>query len=110
MNQIPPPVLEYYLDEKLTKRLAVNVTGGAMIDWGESTPGVKKERTIYVKNLTHDRIILRQPYTEDDDLQIVDYPPKLLGKESGKVKLEFTPGATRIKPLSADFEFELVIG
>ena len=109
-HNIQQHVVEYYLDEHLTKRLPVNELGLAIVDWGETTPGMKKERLLYIKNLTHDKLTLRQPSTEDSDMKITDFPTRLLGKEYGKVMLEFTPHLTRIKPLNTNWSFEIVIG
>ena len=107
---IQPTVIEYYYNEECTKRVPVNELGYAIIDWGETIPGTTKEKTLWVKNLIADRIIFRQPHTEDDDLKIKDFPVKLLGKESGKVLLEFAPNENRIKPLNSGWQFDLVIG
>ncbi len=103
-------IIEYYYNEELTKRVPVNEVGNAIVDWGETIPGVKKEKALWVKSLISDRIIFRQPHTEDSDLSIKDFPTKLLGKESGKVLLEFFPNENRIKPLDAGWKFDLVIG
>ncbi len=103
-------VVEYYTDKHLTRRLPVNELGAPILDWGETVPGMKKERVLYVKNITHDRLTLRQPNTEDSDLSIKDFPTRLMGKEYGQVILEFAPHLTRIKPLNANWSFEIVIG
>ena len=111
VDQSIPHAVEYYYNESLTKRVPVNETGNAIIDWGETVPGLKKEKILYIKNLLRDKIILRQPHSTDEDLHIVDFPTKLLGLESGMIKLVFSPPANRLRPLNGDWGFEdLVIG
>ncbi len=105
-----PAVIEYYYDEDCTKRVPVNELGSTLVDWGETIPGTKKEKTIYVKSLIEDRIIFRQPNTEDTDLRIINFPVNLLGKEVGKISLEFKPNQYRVKPLNAGWGFDLIIG
>ena len=105
-----PHIIEYYYDEKLSKRVPVNELGNAVVDWGETIPGTTKEKALWVKSLIADRIIFRQPNTEDIDLRISNFPTKLLGQESAKVMLEFAPNENRIKPLTAGWSFDLVIG
>ena len=102
--------LVYYYDEAREKRVPVNEAGNPIIDWIEIIPGQKKEQTLYVYNQTRDRLVLRQPYTTDEDLQIKDYPPRLMGEESGIVKLELAIKPDRIDPHKADWGFEVVIG
>ena len=108
--QVQPHIMEYYYDEHFLNRVPVNELGNCVIDWGESIPGMKKEMSLYVKNITNDRLVLRQPHTEDDDLHIRDFPSKLMGQESGEIKLEFAPSLSRIKPLNAGWSFEIVLG
>lgn len=110
-NQGIPHAIEYYYNEALTKRVPVNEDGNAIINWGETVPGFHKEKILYMKNLLRDKIIIRQPHSTDEDLHIVDFPTKLLGYESGKVKLVFSPPANRLVPLNGDWGFDdLVIG
>jgi len=103
--------LIYHYDEACTKRCPVNEHGVPIIDWGETIPGQLKETILYLKNKTEDRLILRQPYSNDEDHKIVDYPPMLMGKEKGrKVVLHFEPNSERIDPLKTDWGFDVVIG
>lgn len=102
--------LVYYFDQKLEKRCPVNELGGVVLDWGETKPGTKKEKLLYVKNNTPDNLTLRQPYTEDSDLKITDFPPRLKHEESGKVKLEFAPKKERLDSLKAPWGFDVIIG
>ncbi len=103
--------LMYFFDKKMEKRVPVNELGQVDLDWGETIPGENKEKILYVKNVTDDRLILRQPYTLDEDLLITDYPPNLLRKESGRVKLEFKPNRERIESMKhAEWGFEVVVG
>ncbi len=53
----------YYYDKNMTKRVAVNPEGHPFLDWGEIIPGKKKEMTLFVKNESKDRLVIRQPYT-----------------------------------------------
>lgn len=103
-------IIEYYYNEKCTKRVPVNELGFAVVDWGETVPGTKKEKALWVKNLVADRIIFRQPFTEDTDLRITNFPTNLLAKQTGKVLLEFAPNKNRIKPLASGWSFDLIIG
>ena len=103
------PLVSFY-DESMTKRVPVNERGIPIIDWGETIPGQKKEKTFYVKNNTRDRVIIRQPYSNDEDLSIDDYPANLLGNESGIVTMSFKPHIERIEPLKSEWGFDLVIG
>lgn len=106
----PPAVIEYYYDEECTNRVPVNELGFALVDWGKTIPGTKKEKTIYVKSLIADRIIFIQPNTGDTDLRIINFPANLLEKEVGKISLEFEPNQYRVKPLNAGWGFDLIIG
>lgn len=108
--KVQPHIIEYYYDKDHMKRVPVNELGNCVIDWGESIPGTQKTMELFVKNLTNDRLVLRQPHSEDTDLHIRDYPSKLMGRESGRVKLEFTPNINRIKPLNSGWSFEIVLG
>ena len=80
------------------------------MDWGETIPGQKKEKVIFVKNESRDRLVLRQPYSQDEDLNIVDYPPNLMGGDSGKIQLEFVPKKERIDAMHTDWGFDVIIG
>ncbi len=102
--------VEYYVDQEMTSRYPVNELGKPVIEWGECIPGTKKERVLYVKNITNDRLIFRQPHSSDEDLKITNFPTSLSGKESSKVVLEFVPDINRITPLRADWGFDLIIG
>ena len=102
--------LDYFFDESMTQRIPINENGNPIIDWGETEPGVRKEKTIFVKNRTLDRIILRQPYSRDEDFHILDFPPKLMGHEYAKVQLEFYPNEERLDPLRAEWGFDVLIG
>ena len=104
------PIVEYYVDQGLTSRYPVNEMGKPIIEWGECVPGVKKERILYVKSITKDRLIFRQPHSSDEDLTITDFPTSLQHKEVSKVVLEFAPKLERIKPLVSNWGFEVVIG
>jgi len=103
-------VLSYYYDKECQKRYPVNEKGEAVIDWGITIPGQKKTKELYAKNESRDRAILRQPYSMDEDLKIKDYPKNLMGGDTGKVSLEFTPHKDRIDSLHAPWGFDIVIG
>ena len=105
---MPNPLI-YYLDESLETRCPVNEKGDALVDWGSTIPGSKKERILFVKNKTNDRLVIRQPYTNDEDLKIIDYPSRLFGNGSGKVVLQFSPNPERLDPLKAGWGFEDVV-
>jgi len=102
--------LTYYLDEKLDKRIAVNEEGQPLIDWGETIPGKLKEMTLYVKNESKDKLVLRQPFTTSDDLKIETYPTRLFGEEQGMVKLQLKPNPEKIESHHASWGFQVVIG
>ena len=102
--------ITYYFDEECLKRYPVNEHGEAIIDWGETIPGQKKERTLFAKNESKDRAILRQPYSQDEDQKIIDFPPNLMSQEVGKVILTFQPNQERIESLKAGWGFDVVIG
>ena len=101
--------LEYYLDSNLEKRCPVNESGEAILDWGITTQGAKKEKTLYVKNITADRLAIRQPYTHDEDVRIIDYPTVLMGHGADKVTFTYQPHPERIDPLKAGWGFEDVV-
>jgi len=102
--------ISYYYDKTLAKRYPVNEKGEAIIDWGITVPGQKRIKEVYAKNESRDRAILRQPYTMDEDLKIIDYPKNLFGGKSGIVVLEFSPNSERIDALHAGWGFDVVIG
>ncbi len=104
------PVLEYYLDEGLTKRIPVNEIGQPLFDWGEVQAGQKKEKTVYIKNMTNDRVTIRQPYSKDEDFTIKYYPVTLKGQESSIMKFEYCPAWNRTTALESHWGFDLVIG
>ncbi len=102
--------ISYYLDEDCSQRCPVNEKGNAIIDWQETIPGQIKRKEIYAKNESRDKLVIRQPYTEDEDLKIKDYPPRLFSGEKGKVIIEFTPNRERIDALHSDWGFDIVVG
>ncbi len=103
-------VLEYYMDKDLTKRVPVNEIGQPLFDWGETQAGQKKEKTVYVKNTTNDRITFRQPYSNDEDFMIKDYPVYLKAQESSIMKFEYHPAWNRTTPLKSNWGFDMIIG
>jgi len=102
--------LTYYFDKECTKRYPVNEGGTPIIDYGEVIPGKTKQIELYIKNESRDRLILRQPYTLDEDMKIIDFPPSLFHTDSGKVTVEFTPNKERIDALHNDWGFDVVVG
>ena len=102
--------ITYYFDEECEKRYPVNEHGEAIIDWGETIPGQKKERILWARNESKDRAILRQPYSQDEDQKIIDYPANLMSGEKGKVTLSFKPNQDRIESLKAGWGFDVIIG
>ncbi len=102
--------LTYYHDEQMTKRVQVNEEGQPILDWGETIPGKLKEMTLYVKNESKDQLVLRQPFSTDDDLKIENYPSRLFGEESGKVEFKFRPNPDKIESHHASWGFEIVVG
>jgi len=101
--------VSYYSDEKLTKPLTIK-DGMPILEWGESVPGEKKEKTIYVKNETPDRLTFKESYCEDEDMKIESFPSNIQGNAFGVIKVQFQPESNRLKPLSSNWGFELVIG
>ena len=102
--------ITYYKDKNCSQRYPVNEKGEALIDWGITIPGEKKIIELYAKNESRDRTVLRQPYTMDEDLKIIDYPKNLMGHESGTVQLEFKPNKERIDSLHSGWGFDVIIG
>jgi len=102
--------LTYYFDEKMKKRVPVNENGEPVLDWGETIPGKRKEMTLYVKNESKDKLVLRQPFTTDKDEKIEDYTPRLFGEEVGTVKLSLTPDINKIESHRGSWGFEIVLG
>jgi len=103
-------VLEYYADQKLIHRIPVNESGSPIFDWGETVPGERKEKTFFVKNVTPYPVTIRQPHSYDEDFKIKDFPVHLKADQAGEVVLEFAPQRSRIKPLTADWSFEILTG
>ncbi len=102
--------LTYFYDKECKKRYPVNEKGEAIVDWGITVPGQKKIKELYAKNESRDRAILRQPYSMDEDLKIVNYPKNLFSGDTGKVELTFEPKTERVDALHADWGFDLIIG
>ena len=102
--------INYYFDERCEKRYPVTEDGTPIVDWGITIPGEKKMKEIYAKNESKDRAILRQPYSTDDDLKIIDYPKNLFSEQVGKVILTFEPKRERIEALHSDWGFDILIG
>lgn len=102
--------LTYYHDESMIKRYEVNENGFPIIDFGEIIPGKRIERTIYVKNESKDKLVLRQPFTTSDELTINDYPARLLAGDKGIVKLTYTSNPEKIESHHATWGYEVIIG
>jgi hypothetical protein len=102
--------LTYYHDEKLTKKVQVNEEGNPILDWGETIPGKLVEKTLYVKNESKDKLVIRQPFSTNEDLTIKDYPSRLFGEEAGAVKFSFKPNPEKIEAHNSSWGFEVVIG
>ena len=100
----------YYFDEECTKKCPTNEKGEALLDWGITIPGKIKIQEIYAQNQSKDRLILRQPYTQDEDLHIKDYPANLMSGEAGKVKLELAINKNRIDGHHAGWGFDVIVG
>lgn len=98
------------MDEACENRYPVNEKGDAIIDWGIVIPGQQKTRIVYARNESLDRTTLRQPYTGDDALKIIDYPTNLIHKQVGPIKLQLTPNKERIDAIHSDWGFDLIIG
>ena len=107
---MPQQPITYFFDESCSKRYPVNEKGQPIIDWGITIPGEKKVKTLIVRNESRDRAILRQPYSMDEDLKIVDYPKNLFSGDTGKVELTFEPKTERVDALHADWGFDIIIG
>ena len=102
--------LTYYMDKECTKRCPLNEAGEVIIDWGETIPGQRKKRELFVKNESRDKLILRQPYSLDEDLKIISYPARLFYSDSGRIALEFSPNTERIDALHSEWGFDVVVG
>lgn len=102
--------LVYYFDKDFKKRVSVNELGSPIVDWGETVPGQKKKMTLFVKNESKDRIVIRQPFTSTKELTIDDFPARLFPEDSGKVDLSFTASPVKIESHKGDWGFEIVLG
>ena len=102
--------LTYYYDEAMQKRLPVNEEGAPIIDWGETIPGKKKEKILYVKNDSKDSLTFRQPFTTSEDLTIQNYPARLQGEDYGKVTLHYRPNPESIESHHSSWGFQIIIG
>ena len=102
--------INYYFDEHCEKRYPVTEDGTPIIDWGITIPGEKKTKEIFARNELKDRAVLRQPYSNDEDLKIIDYPKNLFSEQVGKVVLTFEPKGERVTALHSDWGFDLIIG
>lgn len=102
--------ITYYYDKQYKTRVPVNEEGNAILDWGEVVPGSIKSVKLFVKNELLSPISLRQPYTEDEEFKIKNYPTHMLPGETGEIDLEYSPNEERLTPLKSDWGFELVIG
>ena len=102
--------INYYFDERCEKRYPVTEDGTPIIDWGITIPGEKKKKEIFARNESRDRAILRQPYSQDEDLRIIDYPKNLFSDQVGKVVLTFEPKQERVEALHSDWGFDVIIG
>lgn len=102
--------LIYFHDESMTKRYEVNENGFPILDWGEIIPGKRVERTLYVKNESKDRLVLRQPFTTSKELTLNDYPTNLMGGDKGVVKLTYTSNPEKIEAHNSTWGFEVIVG
>jgi len=102
--------INYYFDERCEKRYPVTEDGTPIIDWGITIPGEKKTKEIFARNELMDRAILRQPYSNDEDLKIIDYPKNLFSEQVGKVVLAFEPKGERVTALHSEWGFDIIIG
>lgn len=100
----------YYHDESHTKRVAVNEKGQPILNWGETIPGKRKEKTLYIQNESMDSLVLRQPFTTGKALKIEDYPPRLFSEESGTMKFSLTPDVNAIESDHSSWGLEIVVG
>ena len=76
----------------------------------EETPiqGRESSTTIYVKN-SHTYPMFLDPVTTDPDLSIVRYPSQIKPDEIAPVTFVFKPGADRVTPLKAGWDFEKTV-
>jgi len=102
--------LAYYYDKEMTKRYEVNEFGFPILDWGEIIPGKHIERTLFVKNESKDRLVLRQPFTTSDELSLKEYPTRLLTGESGTVILSYKSDPNKIESHHATWGYEVIVG
>ena len=102
--------ITYYMDAECKNRYPVNESGQPILDWGIITPGQKKEKTLYGKNESKDRLVLRQPYTLDEALTITDYSPNIDSGAVGFVSFELAPKHDTIDSHKTDWGFDVLIG
>jgi hypothetical protein len=107
-------LLEYFRDELNNDRLPQDSHGNFKVDFGkvDNPPRAGLDSiytTLYVRNAHHYPMELR-PVTLDKDLTITEYPEFLEPGQSGKVVLQFSPSADRIKPLEGgQWDFEKIV-
>lgn len=104
------PILEYYADEAMIIKIPTNENGQPIFDWGECIAGQTKNKTVYIKNTKLDKISLRQPYSKDESLKIIDYPITIPPRGHSTITLQFAPTWERDESLKTAWGFELVIG
>jgi len=100
--------LVYYYDAEMTKKASMNGEGYAIIDWGETKPSQQKEKVLYVRNESHDGLLVHQLHPTDEASKISYFPVTLMERESDKASLVFTPHSGRIKSSSAEWDFDIV--
>ena len=92
-------MVNLYLNEELIESFFFPIT-----DVGDSSTV-----TVIVQNPLKDKVELI-PFSEDPDVEVVEYPRTLKPMESAKSTWKFSPDIKRLTPLRSNIGFKEIIG
>ena len=104
-------LIEYYMDQELTKPAPIDKNGNLKLDFGVVLQGSTKNIRLYARNTISYPIQL-EPIISDPaekDLKVRNYPSILGADSASPIDVEFTPGLDRITPLRTSFDFRKII-
>jgi len=106
-----PRILDYYYDAGYTQQIPVDAEGIPIMDFDRLPARQSSELLIYAKNVLLEPVTIANPWTDDEDLSITDYPARLEPGETGSVSFLYQPPLARVRSLKARWGFrEVVIG